>query len=94
MESNARFVLGAHVEDATADPVVFHFQRDLFDEQPAQVSISRNAWHLLGPSQAAGYIVDRYLIENPEEEQRVGREVVTYCVRNALGLTDSSVADL
>ncbi|UOQ69556.1 hypothetical protein [Hymenobacter volaticus] len=90
MESNARFVLGARVADATADPVVFHFQRDLFDTQPAQVIISRNAWQLLGPAQAAGYIIDRYLIENPEEEQRVGREVVTYCVRHALGLVDGT----
>lgn len=86
MESNARFVLGARVADVTADPVVFHFQRDWLDAQPAQVAISRNAWQLLGPSQAAGYIVDRYLIENPAEEQRVGREMVTYCVRHALGL--------
>lgn len=68
------------LEDATADSVVFHFQRDLFDEQPAQVSISRNAWQLLGSSQAAGYIVDRYLTKNPEEEYRVDREVVMYCV--------------
>lgn len=43
MESNACFVLGARVADVTADPIVFHFQRDLFDAQPAQVAISRNA---------------------------------------------------
>ncbi|WP_161807052.1 hypothetical protein, partial [Hymenobacter sp. AT01-02] len=65
---------------------VFKFQSDLFNDYPAHVSISRLGWQAMGPSQAISYVVDRYLLEHPEEVGRVGREVVDNCVHLALGL--------
>ncbi|MBT9395352.1 hypothetical protein KLP40_19450 [Hymenobacter sp. NST-14] len=72
--------------DAGADPLVFEFQRDFFNNHPAHVAISRLGWQAMGPSQAISYVVDRYLLEYPEEVERVGREVVSGCVHRALGL--------
>ncbi|TGE03315.1 hypothetical protein [Hymenobacter fodinae] len=80
------FLLAARLLDAGAEPLVFEFQSDLFNDYPAHVSISRLGWQAMGPSQAISYVVDRYLLEHPEEGERVGREVVTACVHQALGL--------
>lgn len=80
------FVLAARLLDAGADPLVFEFQRDLFNEHPARVCISRLGWQALGPSQAISYVVSRYLLEHPEEKQRAGANLVAYCVHQALGL--------
>lgn len=88
MESNVRFLLAAKLLDSNADPLVFEFQRDLFNDYPAQVSITRLGWQALSPSQAIGYVAERYLLENPEEEERVGRALIVYCVNRALGLPD------
>ncbi|RSK47553.1 hypothetical protein [Hymenobacter rigui] len=84
--SSVQFVLAARLQDAGADPLVFAFQRDLFNDFPAYVSISRLGWQAMGPSQAISYVVDRYLMEQPDETERVGREAVTHCVHQALGL--------
>lgn len=86
MDSNVRFMLAARLVNGNADPLVFEFQRDLFNDNPAYVSISRLGWQALSPSQAIGYITDRYLLEHPEEEQRVGRTLITYCINQALGI--------
>jgi hypothetical protein len=83
---SVQFVLVARLLDAGADPLVFAFQRDLFNDFPAYVAISRLGWQAMGPSQAISYVVDRYLVEHPEEVERVGRQVVTHCVHQALGL--------
>ncbi|SNC77584.1 hypothetical protein SAMN06265337_4176 [Hymenobacter gelipurpurascens] len=70
--------------DASADPLVFVFQRDQAGTHPAPIAISRHAWQLLGPTQAVDYVVDRYLLEHPAEPERVGRGLVHFCVRYAL----------
>ena len=88
MDSNVRFVLAARLVNGNADPLVFEFQRDLFNDSPAYVSISRLGWQALSPSQAIGYITDRYLLEHPEEEERVRRTLITYCINPVLGISD------
>ncbi|RSK23939.1 hypothetical protein [Hymenobacter metallilatus] len=72
--------------DAGADPLIFEFQRNFFNDHPAYIAISRLGWQAMGPSQAISYVVDRYLLEYPEEVERVGREVVSGYVHRALGL--------
>ncbi|TGD80755.1 hypothetical protein [Hymenobacter wooponensis] len=84
----SRPLLGTYLQDATPNPLVFEFQRNASNAHPAYISITRSAWQVLGPSQAVKYIVDRYLIEHPEEEQRVGRGLVLYGVRYTLGFAD------
>jgi predicted O-linked N-acetylglucosamine transferase (SPINDLY family) len=84
--SSDLFLLAARLVDAGAEPLVFEFQSDLFNDHPAHVRISRLGWQAMGPSQAISYVVDRYLLEHPEEIERVGREAVTRCVHQALGL--------
>jgi hypothetical protein len=81
-----RPLLGVHLLDPTADPLTFAFQRDKANTHPVQILITRHAWQLLGPSQAVDYVVDRYLLEHPPEVERVGRGLVSFCVRYALGL--------
>lgn len=83
---SSRPLLGVHLLEATADPLVFAFHRDQADAAPACIIISRHAWQLLGPSQAVDYVVERYLLEFPEERARVGPGLVRFCVRYALGL--------
>lgn len=84
--SSIQFVLAAHLQDAGANPLVFELQRDFFNDHPAHVAISRLGWQAMGPSQALSYVVNRYLLEYPEEMERVGRQVVNSCVHQALGL--------
>lgn len=84
--SSVQFVLAVRLLDAGADPLVFEFQRDFFNDHPAHIAISRLGWQAMGPSQAISYVVDRYLMEQPDETVRVGREAVTHCVHQALGL--------
>lgn len=84
--SSVQFVLATRLQDAGANPLVFEFQRDFFNDHPAHVAISRLGWQAMGPSQAISYVVDRYLLEYPEEVERVGRQVVDSCVHRALGL--------
>lgn len=90
----SRPILGASILDTTADPLVFEFQRDVRNTQPVYITISRHAWQLLGPSQAITYIVDRYLLEHPDEAERVGRGLVLFCVRYALGVPGSDSTSL
>lgn len=85
-----RPLLGVHLLDATADPLVFVFQRDQQNRQPVQITISRHAWQLLGPSQAVRYLVERYLLEHPLEQARVGPGLVQFCVRYALELAGTA----
>ena len=75
--------LAVQILDASADPLVFVFHATQHPA-PAQVLISRHAWRTLGPSQAIAYVVDRYLLAYPREEQRVGRAQVISCVQQAL----------
>ena len=88
-----RPLLATYLLDPTADPFVFAFQRDTAHEPPTHIAITRSAWQALGPSQAIDYIVDRYLLENPEEEQRVGRGLVLLCVRYTLGFSSLDSAN-
>jgi len=88
MDSNVRFLLGAKLLDSNADPLVFEFQRDFFNDYPAQVSITRLGWQALSPSQAIGYVAERYLLDHPEEEERVGRDLILFCINRALGMPD------
>ena len=91
--SISRPLLATYLLDPRADPFVFAFQRSDAHEPPAHVAITRGAWQALGPAQAIDYIVDRYLLENPEEEQRVGRGLVLFCVRYTLGFSSLNAAD-
>lgn len=86
IQSNTQYPLAVKLVNANADPLVFEFRRGYFQDAPAHVCISRLGWHALNPSQAIGYVVDRYLLEHPEEEQRVGRGLVAGCVQKALDI--------
>jgi|GEM_PF-5743227 len=79
-------ILAAKLLDASADPLVFEFQRPTPPTGCTRVSISRTGWSSMSPSQAIGYVVDRYLLEQPMEAQRVGRDFVINCVNLALGI--------
>jgi|GEM_PF-5420988 len=86
MESNAHWVIGMKVIDRQADPIIFRFERAMFNRDTVDVAITQHDWQAIGPFQSAGLLIDEYLTRYPEEQQRVGYRSLVACVFHALHL--------
>lgn len=84
MESNARFLLGVHLEDPTADPLVFRFQQELLTDERIDVQVSKAKAEALKKEGLVDALSTHYIQEFPSEEERIGREAVRRCIRAAI----------
>ncbi|MBG8556290.1 hypothetical protein [Hymenobacter guriensis] len=84
MDSNAKFFIGVHVEEPTADPLSFLFQQDLLGVHTYAVRAPRRLLETMGPSAFAEHLTDYYLQQYPAEAERVGKPVLLQAVVRAM----------
>ena len=78
--NNARFLLGAHLQDLTADLLTFTFQRDVFGENLYSLQVPRQLLQQLGRQGLIEYVADYYLELEPAEAARLGRSTVIFAL--------------
>lgn len=78
--SNVRFLLGARIQDPTADILTFTFQRDIFSEDLYSLQVPRQLLQKLGGQGFIDYIADYYLEQQPAEAIRIDRGAVTFAL--------------
>ena len=75
-KSNVRFLLGARIQDPTADIFTFIFQRDICGENLYSLQVPRQLRDKLGPEAFNEYVADYYLEQQPAELTRIDRSAV------------------
>ena len=75
-QSNVRFLLGARIQDPTADILTFTFQRDVSGKDLYYLQVPRQLFQKLGGQGFIDYIADYNLEEQPAEATRIDRGYV------------------
>ena len=83
-QSNTRFLLGARLEDHTADLLTFRFQQDLFGEKNYSLLVPDALFQKLGRRHLIEYVADYYLQLQPQELDRIDRNAVIMALNYAL----------
>jgi len=79
-KTNVRFLLGARLQDPTADILTFTFQRDIFGEDLHTLQVPRQLRETLGPAAFLDYVADYYLEQQPAEAARIDRAAVLFAL--------------
>ncbi|MBF9239762.1 hypothetical protein I2I05_20380 [Hymenobacter sp. BT683] len=79
-QSNVRFLLGARIQDPTADILTFTFQRDVFGQDLYALQVPRQLLQKLGGQGFIDYLADFYLEQQPAETARIDRGAVVFAL--------------
>ena len=79
-QSNVRFLIGARIQDPTADILTFIFQRDVLGKDLYSLQVPRQLFQKLGSQGFIDYIADYYLEEQPAEASRIDRGYVVFAL--------------
>ena len=79
-QSNVRFLIGARIQDPTADILTFTFQRDVLGKDLYSLQVPRQLFQKLGGQGFIDYIADYYLEEQPAEAIRIDRGYVVFAL--------------
>ena len=79
-QSNVRFLLGARIQDPTADILTFTFQRAVLGKGLYSQQVPRQLFQKLGGQGFIDYIADYYLEEQPAEATRIDRGYVVFAL--------------
>ena len=79
-QSNVRFLIGARIQDPTADILTFIFQRDVLGKDLYSLQVPRQLFQKLGGQGFIDYIADYYLEEQPAEASRIDRGYVIFAL--------------
>ena len=79
-QSNVRFLLGARIQDPTADILTFTFQRDVLGKDLYSLQVPRQLFQKLGGQGFIDYIADYNLEEQPAEATRIDRGYVVFAL--------------
>lgn len=82
-QSNVRYLLGARLEDPTADLLTFQFQQDLLGEKNYSLQVPRALFQKLGRRHLIEYVADYYLQLQPQEIDRIDRQSVILALNYA-----------
>jgi hypothetical protein len=83
-QSNVRFLLGARIQDPTADILTYTFQRDIFGKDLYFLQVPHQLREKLGPEAFIEYVADYYLEQQPAELTRIDRSAVIFTLTYGL----------
>ncbi|MFC6223919.1 hypothetical protein ACFP2F_11765 [Hymenobacter artigasi] len=82
-QSNVRFLLGAQLEDPTAELLTFQFQQDICGEKCYSLQVPGTMLQKLGRRHLIEYVADYYLQLQPQELDRIDRNAVIMALNYA-----------
>ena len=82
--NDVRFLLGARLEDASADILTFIFQRDFYGEDLCRLQVPRQLLQKLGGQAFFEYVADYYLEQQPTEAARIDRGAILFTLTHGL----------
>lgn len=79
-QSNVRFLIGARIQDPTADILTYVFQRDIRGKDLYSLQAPRQLLQKLGGQGFIDYVADYYLELQPAEAARIDRSAIVFAL--------------